>query len=267
MMKKTRKDRYNKKIDKFYVEIEEEDENVSEDEEIERTEETEALIFTRTLIPCLTNKLPAKPHRSSLPLLSCRCAMVVSAWTGLGGARGQEFQSYPRLQTRKQMLRARKRMRRFPTVLRRTVSACMKYFKANFSIDRLYGIHHSPTNKYVDFMIRHFKHSRKQVSLAPSATLSQHSGVGALQEVRGQSPGKVHQALRDHHRLGAGLGGVRQDPGHWWSQKGNQAHYLAGQCPSLGVQCSATQFLNKRHFSIPVIVDEILLPFPTSSTN
>ena len=45
-MKKTRKDRYNKKIDKFYVEIEEEDENVSEDEEIERTEETEVLILT-----------------------------------------------------------------------------------------------------------------------------------------------------------------------------------------------------------------------------
>ena len=45
-MKKTRKDRYNKKIDKFYVEIEEEDENVSEDEDIERTEETEVLILT-----------------------------------------------------------------------------------------------------------------------------------------------------------------------------------------------------------------------------
>ncbi|CAL1152960.1 unnamed protein product [Cladocopium goreaui] len=40
-LKWSKKDRYNKKIDKFYVEIEEEDENVSEDEEIERTEETE----------------------------------------------------------------------------------------------------------------------------------------------------------------------------------------------------------------------------------
>ena len=125
MAKKTRKDRYNRKIDKFYVEIEEEDENVSEDEEIERTEETEALIFCRTLIPCLTNKLPGKPHRSCLPLLSCRCWMVVSAWPGLGSARGQEFPSYPILRTRKQKLMARKGRQRFPTVLRRTVSACV----------------------------------------------------------------------------------------------------------------------------------------------
>ena len=97
--------------------------------------------FYRTLIPCLTNKRPSKPHRSSLPLLSCRCEMVASAWTGLEGVRGQEFQSY-RLQNQKQMLRARKRKQSFPTVLRRRVSACMgnahERFQDQFTIDRLY---------------------------------------------------------------------------------------------------------------------------------
>ena len=39
-----RTDRYNKKLKKYYVEIEEMDEDMDEEEEIEREEETEAYL-------------------------------------------------------------------------------------------------------------------------------------------------------------------------------------------------------------------------------
>lgn len=51
-VKQTRKDRYNKKISKYYVEIEEEDQDLSEDEETERTEDVQAIPTTQSNLLC-----------------------------------------------------------------------------------------------------------------------------------------------------------------------------------------------------------------------
>ena len=49
-----RTDRYNKKLKKYYVEIEELDEDMEEEEELEREEEREAyLLFMCYIITCL----------------------------------------------------------------------------------------------------------------------------------------------------------------------------------------------------------------------